>query len=483
MKKILCILFCLLPVLGGKAQTLYRDQVRIEKESITRSEDNNVLTINLDIILQKNLRLTSNNVATLTPFLEADGKTKVLPSIVVYGRKRDIVSQRNHKNPDNTYTVIRRHRNEDQKVSYLIQMPFEAWMRTANMKLNIDVCGCCDILEENSGELITQLNILPLKLQPSIAYITPKAENVKHRAVEGSAFLDFPVNKYIIYPEYRRNTAELAKIRATIDTVRNDKYTTLTGIKIHGYASPEGSYANNTRLAKNRTQALVDYVTSYYNFDKKLITSEYTPEDWEGFRKFIVTSSMEKKDELLRLMDDKSIDIDKKERDIAKLVGPQAYQYILTECYPALRHSDYTVNYTVRGLSLEESKEIINKRPQLLSLQEIYRIAESCEPGSEEFNHSFQVAATMFPDDPIANLNAGAMEIQKGGDLTTAKKHLAKADQKAAETLNNLGVIALLESDYDAAEKYFNAAKAAGLPTQADANLKELKKKKNYPVK
>ena len=53
MKKILCILFCLLPVLGGKAQTLYRDQVRIEKESITRSEDNNVLTINLDIVLQE----------------------------------------------------------------------------------------------------------------------------------------------------------------------------------------------------------------------------------------------------------------------------------------------------------------------------------------------------------------------------------------------------------------------------------------------
>ena len=49
MKKILCIFFCLLPILGGKAQTLYKDQVRIEKESITRSEDNNVLTINLDI--------------------------------------------------------------------------------------------------------------------------------------------------------------------------------------------------------------------------------------------------------------------------------------------------------------------------------------------------------------------------------------------------------------------------------------------------
>ena len=103
----------------------------------------------------------------------------------------------------------------------------------------------------------------------------------------------------------------------------------------------------------------------------------------------------------------------------------------------------------------------------MLSLQEIYRIAESCEPGSEEFNHSFQVAATMFPDDPIANLNAGAMEIQKGGDMTTAKRYLAKADPKAAETQNNLGIIAMIEGDLDTAEKYFNAAKAAGLIKQA----------------
>ena len=97
MKKILCIFFCLLPILGGKAQTLYKAQVRIEKESITRSEDNNVLTINLDIVLKENLKLESNNVATLTPFLEANGKTKVLSSIVVYGRKRDIVNQRNSR--------------------------------------------------------------------------------------------------------------------------------------------------------------------------------------------------------------------------------------------------------------------------------------------------------------------------------------------------------------------------------------------------
>ena len=50
------------------------------------------------------------------------------------------------------------------------------------------------------------------------------------------------------------------------------------------------------------------------------------------------------------------------------------------------------------------------------------------------------------------------------------------------ELENNLGIIAMIEGDLDTAEKYFNAAKAAGLIKQADANLKELKKKQNYPL-
>lgn len=167
------------------------------------------------------------------------------------------------------------------------------------------------------------------------------------------------MNQIIIRPEYRRNTVELAKIRATIDSVRNDDKTTLSSIRIHGYASPEGGYANNTRLAKGRTQALVDYVTSYYKFDNKLITSEYTSEDWEGFLASLsAASSLEKKDEILKLMDDSTLDIDKKERQIAQLAGPQTYKYILEECYPALRHSDYTVNYTVRGFNRKKPKRL-----------------------------------------------------------------------------------------------------------------------------
>ena len=484
MKRIIyLILLGTLPGLKSLAQStvVYKDQVRIENQSVTRSDDNR-LTISMDIVMQENMKISSNRAATLTPILEANGRNKTLPPVVVYGRRRALVSERNNHIPKDAFAIIRRKRHTEQTVNYVIQLPYEAWMQKANLVMDADLCGCRDLVEAETLDPITTLNIERIKLHPAIAYIAPKAEEIKRRAVEGSAFLDYPVNKTVIYPEYRRNQMELGKIRATIDTIRDDKNISITGIRMEGYASPEGGYANNARLAKGRTEALLTYVRNLYNFPENLLTMTSTPEDWIGFRKFIENSALTQKEEILRIIDLDEKDMDAKEQRIARLVGPETYRFLLNECYPALRHSDYTVSYTVRGFNVDETRELINTRPQQLSLQEIYNLAQTYEPGSEEFNHAFQVAALMFPDDPTANLNAAAMEIQRGGELTVAKKYLAKADPDAGETMNNQGVIALIEGDLDTAEQYLNRAKAAGIQA-AETNLIELAKQKNFPIK
>ncbi|MBC8591961.1 DUF3868 domain-containing protein [Oscillospiraceae bacterium N12] len=483
MKKVIyLIILMILPGVKSLAQStvVYKDQIRVENQSVTRSDDNR-LTIAMDIIMQANMKISSNRSATLTPILEANGHTKALPPIVVYGRKRALVNERNNSLPKDAFTILHRKRKTEQKVNYLVQLPYEAWMQKANLVMDCDLCGCRNLVEANTLDPITTLNIERIKLQPAIAYITPQAEEIKRRAVEGSAFLDYPVNKTVIYPEYRRNQTELAKIRATIDTIRNDKNISITGIRLEGYASPEGGYANNARLAKGRTAALLSYVRNYYDFPEGLITMSSTPEDWAGFRKFVENSALTQKEDILRIMDEDEKDMDVKEKRIARLVGSETYRFLLTECYPALRHSDYTVSYTVRGFNLEETKEIINTHPQQLSLQEIFNLAQTYEPGSEEFNHAFQIAALMFPNDATANLNAAAMEIQKGGDLTVAKKYIAKADPNEGATLNNLGVIALIEGDLDTAEQYFVRAKSAGI-AEAETNLHEIAKQRNFPV-
>lgn len=483
MKKVIyLILLATLPGLKSQAQSVvvYKDQVRIENQSVTRSDDNR-LTISMDIIMQENMKVSSNRSAILTPILESNGVTKELPPVVVYGRRRELVNERNNDVPEDAFAVIRRKRNKEQTVNYLVQLPYEAWMQKANLVMDADLCGCRDLVEAETLDPITTLNILH-KLQPTIAYIAPKAEDIKRRAVEGRAFLDYPVNKTVIYPEYRRNQVELAKIRATIDTIRADQNISITGIRMDGYASPEGNYANNDRLAKGRTQALLNYVRKLYDFPDNLLTMTSTPEDWAGFRKFVENSTLPQKEEILQIIDLDEQDMDAKEHRIARFVGTDTYRFLLNECYPALRHSDYVVAYTVRGFSVDETRELIHTRPQQLSLQEIYNLAQTYEPGSEEFNYAFQVAAVMFPDDPTANLNAAAMEIQRGGELAAAKKYLEKADPNVGETMNNLGVIALMENDLNTAEKYFNRAKEAGIQA-AEQNLVEVAKQRSFPTK
>lgn len=478
MKKIIYFLILLISVSGIKAQSVFKNQLLIKKQSITRSKDNR-LTIAMDIVMQANLKIPSNNVATFTPLLQTTGYNKSLPAVAVYGRRRAMADERNKKLPQNAYAIVRRKNDTEQIINYLIQIPYEKWMNRAELTLSTNLRGCCDLIEkEPSSDLIVQLQIEPDPIHPSIAYITPKAEAVKHRAAVGKAYLDFPVNQTVINPDFRNNQQELAKIRATIDTVRNDRNTSITQIVIEGYASPEGKYASNALLAQGRAEALMNYVRNTYDFPQNLLEVNSTPEDWIGFRKFIESSSLAQKQTILQIIDSDEKDMDVKEKQIARIAGPDTYRMLLTQCYPTLRHSDYTVSYTVRGFNIDEAKEIIKNHPQQLSLQEIFNVAQSYPKGSEGFNHAFQVAVMMFPNNTTANLNAAAMEIQKGGDMTTAKKYLSKADPESGATLNNLGVIAIQEGNLDAAEQYFKQAQKAG-SKEAIANLEEIAKQRN----
>ena len=148
----------------------------------------------------------------------------------------------------------------------------------------------------------------------------------------------------------------------------------------------------------------------------------------------------------------------------------------MKECYPALRHSDYTVQYVVRGFTVDEAKEIITKRPQQLSLNEMFQVAQTYPSGSDEFNEVFEVAVRMFPDDPTANMNAAAIELQQG-NWKQAERYLLKSDPQARATKNNEGVLWMMQGDLDKAEALFNEAKEMG-SLEARKNLKEIELKR-----
>ena len=159
---------------------------------------------------------------------------------------------------------------------------------------------------------------------------------------------------------------------------------------------------------------------------------------------------------------------DGREKKLMELSGGTVYRFMLREWFPALRHSDYTVRYTIRNFTVEEAKELLHTDPRQLSLEEMYRIAQTYEPGSDAFNEVFDIAVRMYPGDGIANLNAANTALMRR-DTAAARRYLERAPD-CGEKLLAEGVLAFYEGDRETARRLFEQAKAAGV-TEADANL------------
>ncbi|MDE7467417.1 MAG: OmpA family protein, partial [Muribaculaceae bacterium] len=233
------------------------------------------------------------------------------------------------------------------------------------------------------------------------------------------------VNRAEILTDYRRNPEELAKIRKSIDFVKDDADAQITSITIRGYASPDGPYANNERLAKARTEALVNYVQNLYSFPASIMHSAWVAEDWAGLRKYLEESDMEQRTAIIAVIDS-DLAPDAKEQKIKKDF-PKDYAFLLKNVYPGLRHTDYTVEYVIRTYTdVNEIAQIMKTSPNKLSLDELYLLGKSLNPESDEYAQVYDLAVRMYPSEPIANLNA-AMVSMRRGDYAKTQEYLTKA--------------------------------------------------------
>lgn len=433
-------------------------------DNVTLSKNGAFMLIEMDIDLTQ-VEVTSNEALLLTPQLVKEDKTKDLPAIGIYGRKRYFYYNRNRLLPSEAsgeITIKASQKPDTQHYRTLID--YEPWMDGAQLQLRTETYGCCQEVLADGSMVLASYN--EPKFVPQYVYVQPEAEVVKTRSLSGSAFIDFPVSRTEIKPDYRNNRVELAKIRATIDSVRNDADIRITALSIKGYASPEGSYANNKRLASGRTQSLKEYVAGLYHFNDTLISTSYEAEDWAGLRKYVEQSSLPHRQEILDLIDSDR-EPDNKEYRIKKEY-PEDYAVLLRDCYPALRHSDYRVEYIIRSFSsADEIRPLIQSQPQKLSLQEFYLASQGMEPGSEEFNKIFETAVRIYPDDETANLNAANTAMAEG-NLNAASQYLDKAGN-SPQAIYARGIYAILTENYAEAQHLLQDAQNAGITKATEA--------------
>lgn len=452
---------------GVVAQNIENIIPGVSIENFNMNRNGKYLTVEMELHLSA-LDVDANRAVLLTPRLVNGADSLDLPAIGIYGRRRYYYYIRNgisaiSGESEKSFRVSKK----PEQLEYNNPILYKDWMNGATLKFHRSDWGCCqEILAEYEGILGRHREAF----FPELIFVQPKAEIMKSRSLSGSAYIDFPVDQTVIYPDYRRNTVELGKIQATIDSVRNDKDVTITSVWLKGFASPESPYKHNTELAIGRTAALKKHIGQLYHFDDGIIQTDYEPEDWAGLRRYVEQSNINHRAEILALIDS-DMEPDAKEAKI-KRTYPDEYRFMLQHFYPALRHTDYRIDYNIRTFSeVEEIKRIMAEQPQKLSLNEFYLVAGKYEPGTDEFTDIFQTAVRMFPNDETANLNAANAAIRRD-DFGTARKYLDKAGD-SAEAVYARGALAVREGDYDMARRYLAKAKEMGLE-QASRTLDEL---------
>lgn len=482
MKKIIFpILLALLAILPVSAQSLMNNALNLSDVSLW--QQGNTLSVTMKIDMQ-NLTISPQRSLTLTPLL-TDGEHNVaLQDIIINGRRRQKAYMRGlaieRKAPD--AIVIPYEKRE--VLTYTQVIPYEPWMANAAFNLVENLCGCGNANEMIAQELITNDVSTEAKrlaaMMPIVAYIQPAVEVVKMRSDQYEAHLDFPVNKFVILPEFMNNQKELTSIHSMFDKIQNDRNLTVTQISIEGFASPEGPLKFNEQLSQKRADALKTYLASKEKVPANLYKVTFGGENWAGLVAALEASSMKDKETFLNIIKNTTDDVRRK-KEIMSVGGGAPYRMMLKEIYPGLRKVNCKIDYSVVNFDVTQGRAIILTDPKYLSLNEMYQVANSYPAGSNDFINVFDIAVRMYPDDAVANLNAGAVALSRK-DIRSATKFMEKANKESAEYINNLGVYNFLNGNVQQAIANFNQAAQMG-NKEAKSNMKRLQEILNMQPK
>ena len=458
------------------AATALTAMAGVRTANLSKARLGNEVRVRFDIVLD-DLKLGSNQQLYITPVIQEGDSAAVLPAVLVNGRNMHYGYQRNTAPANPRYPVIQhevwRKNGTAQSLTYSAETLIQPWMlkKDAQVVLHQDSCGC-GVQLASATPVKIDLNLNPAPLM-RLVQITPAVTQSPITKHEGRARVQFEVDRTELHttPYRTRRGNQLIDNREQLkiidDSVRyalSDPNVEIASIEITGYASPESPYTHNEFLATNRSRALAEYLREFYKLPVGATRYSSVPENWEEFRQQVVSSkeiTERERADLLELIDRPAYgpsDYDAKEQTL-KTDPRFADLYrskILPEWFPMLRATKFAINTTLRPQPDEKLAEIIKTKPQLLSLNQMFRVARLYPEGSDEFDDVIATALKYYPDDPVANLNSAVVAMREG-KYAAAAALLAKAGD-SPEAENARGVLAAHNNDFDAAQRHFDAA-------------------------
>ena len=251
------------------------------------------------------------------------------------------------------------------------------------------------------------------------------------------------------------NSTEMKEFTETLKDIKADtENKVLDNVEVSAYASPDGGFDLNDRLAAQRQSNAEKHVNSLLKKTKveASVDTEYTAEDWEGFQELVAGSNIPDKDLILRVLSMYK-EPEVREREIKNISA--VYGELAEQVLPQLRRARLTLNYQLIGRSDEEILAAVKNEPSVLSVEELLYAATLVDNVNEKVA-IYKKTAELYANDYRAYNNLAEIAM-KANDYSAAKTYLEKAaklNASAAEVNTNLGMIALIEGKVADAENY-----------------------------
>ena len=481
MKRVITLYMAILFAATVSAQQLfYAEDGYIRNLKVERESGEVIVTMDIDVT---NISIGRDETIILTPIVTKDEQKVTMPSIELMGRRAYLYYTRDGENSvtENPFTAQRiakraeKRDGAEQIIGYKANFKFEEWMRGSVVALGEGLCGCGKPIATPRVNEVGDFGHMVYAPEYVWSFVAPDPEPVKVRAVSHTAYINFWVNRYEILDYYKNNAKELAGILRSISFVNDDEDVLITSITIDGWASPEDTFTHNKTLSQNRANSLANYISKKTGIDRKRIEACGRGEDWDGLRKLVdAEPEMPYRDKVYEVFAATELTEDQKDWRLKNLKPATIYEHLLRDLYPKLRRNDYKITYEVRNFDINEARELIDKNPKKLSVDEIYKVAGSYETGSVEYNHALEVAAVEYPEVVAAAVNAANLAMAEG-DYDKALAILKRSNQDDARIQAAEGYIYLMMKDYDKARTLLTKAANQG-NADAERNLAEMEK-------
>lgn len=422
-----------------------------------------------------------------TPVLEYAGKEKAAEPLTLQGESVKANNQVISYSKGGSFT-------------YNGTIPYEFNMRKSELQLK---------LRASKGKAV--LDFTPVKLADGVIATSTLVDNSpltitgvqKQKNTTGvydpaiDKFQRIVPDQYVADLLYLINSSEVRGKELTKDEIKRlnqyilNAYTgenkELKGVEISAYASPDGKLDLNTKLSEKRegTSSKVIEKELSKNKVKTEVKAKYTPEDWEGFKALMEKSSIQDKELILRVLSMYS-DPEVREKEIKNLSS--AFTAVASDILPKLRRAKITATSDLIGKTDAEITALASSDPAKLNQAELLYAATLTKDADKQkeiytsftkiyaddwrgFNNlglvlmeegnldqasgNFEKADKLDPKNPVVQNNLGCVELKRN-NLSKAEELFGAASGAGQEVNENLGIVKIMQGQYETAVKYFN---------------------------